>query len=314
MGTPRWIDTLAQFLAGGSGGVTATSLVYPLDRLKMMGIRQGRIDWESIRARPTQLFEGLQGALIETFVYNAVSFGMYEVLKAAYVRRAGLPKGSLLPPPAAAVVGCCAGVLTSFAASPLKVIEMRQQGGGGEGWLQAFINIHKEHGPGGFFRGVEGSLAMAPMDTTINFFSMDVLKALTARLLLPNGTAAQQRQLQEQLSAGTLLLLGFVAKALCVCVLFPIGSAKDKLQSLTGEDMQALSPRSRRESSSILGIWRQTLRKSSIFALYRGFRAALVSNCFKGALRAYVNERAKLRAIALLTMLFVSKGSRMQVS
>ena len=69
------LEMASQLVSGGVSGVLSTAVAHPIDRLKMMVIRDSAIDWGSLAANPAQLLDGLSGSLVEAFVYNGTNFG-----------------------------------------------------------------------------------------------------------------------------------------------------------------------------------------------------------------------------------------------
>ena len=236
------------------------------------------------------------------------SAGVYETLKAFYARRQQLSNPSLLPPVTALLIGSCAGVITSCVSCPFKVVAMRQSGGTGEGYLEAVANIWNEGSLSGFFKGLEGSLLSGPLDTAFSFFSFDVLKSMAAGMVAPGSDAAQCAQIQ--LSAALLLLLGALAKAISVTLIFPLRFAKDKVQSLTASDVKAMSPRSQQTAGSIAGTLTRTVRKEGLLGVYSGLIADLYSSCLKNAIKAYINERLTPITLALLVTILRSRRTQ----
>jgi len=256
-----------------------------------MTIREGAIDWNRLKEEPGLLLEGFFGALIEAGAYNGLNFGVYEMLRGVWLRHHGLPAGVLLESRAALMIGTCAGVVTSTCSCPLKVIAMRQLAGSNESWLEAIRNVYKEQGVAGLWKGIEGGLMITPLDTSISFFAFDALKHLAARGLLPNGTAEQRRELATgRLHARVLLLLGFIAKAISVLVIFPLRFGKDKLQSLVGGDQAG--------NSTIFDAWRDAIKQDGFKGLYKGLFQDLSSAPVKNAVRAMVSERLKPLSLA----------------
>jgi len=247
----------------------------------------------SIRGRILDIatiFLTLTQTTTQAGIYNALNFGVYEALRGIWLRRVGLPAGTLLSQKIALLIGCCAGIVTSSFSCPFKVIAIRQLAGSGESFLTAMRNVVKEQGVRGLWRGVEGGWMISPLDTSIAFFSFDLLKHGVAQIMLPSGTFEERVKLQSTFSASFLLLMGFVAKAISVCIIFPLRFGKDKLQSLTGDDNEG--------QSTIFDIWAETVKKGGLLGVYAGLKQDLSSACVKNAVRTLISERLKPLSLA----------------
>jgi hypothetical protein len=104
--------------------------------------------------------------VIETAAYNGLQFGIYELVKALWIRQRGLKPDALIGTIANLVIGLISGTFTQSLTCPLKCIAIRIGSGvtGDTSMAEAAANIAKEGGLGvGLLtQGVPGVASRTP--------------------------------------------------------------------------------------------------------------------------------------------------------
>eukprot|EP00038_Savillea_parva_P001801 m.107509 g.107509 ORF g.107509 m.107509 type:complete len:586 (+) comp10623_c0_seq1:98-1855(+) len=165
---PNWLESVGHAAAGGSAGVVAMAMIYPIDTIKTRlqleqpAIPPGLAGWPLVMA----LYAGLPLGLLETGAVHGTSFLAYEFIKGLWIRATlgrALQPGEEPPVPpflAHTMLGCLASFFTQTVTLPLKIILVRVQGGKATGFMDAARQVLKESGPKGFFAGLTSNLFM----------------------------------------------------------------------------------------------------------------------------------------------------------
>lgn len=230
----------SQFFAGASAGVAVLLATHWLDTLKLLG-QLGPIDWPAIRRAPLHLYMGITPAVIETAAYNGINFGVYELVKLYWQRRTGAAVGALVPDVTNLFMGLFSGVITQCCTSPLKVVAVRLGSGntGEKSMSEACRNLWKEGGAFAFFRGNLAGLSSQPLTIALSFYFFERFRFYAERAF--------------GVSSAVTLIAGGLAQDATIMVVYPVRSAKDKLQGQ--KDGQY---------SGVMDVWRASYQKSGI--------------------------------------------------
>lgn len=265
---------LSQFFAGASAGVAVLLATHWLDTLKLLG-QLGPINWNALLHNPAKLYMGIWPAVIETGAYNGINFGIYELVKLYYQRHTGSAVGTLVPNVTNLLMGLFSGVITQTVTSPLKVVAVRLGSGNtkDQSMAAAFRNVWREGGFGAFFRGNVAGLTSQPLTIALSFYFFERLRfyaehvvgaspattlvtgaARCSALLCMRPTSSTQFR---QHAAPTLLCCmgasGGLAQDLTILLVYPVRSAKDKLQGQTDG-----------EYSGLVDVWRTAYCRSGV--------------------------------------------------
>eukprot|EP01006_Ploeotia_vitrea_P036408 TRINITY_DN66017_c0_g1_i1.p1 TRINITY_DN66017_c0_g1~~TRINITY_DN66017_c0_g1_i1.p1 ORF type:complete len:347 (+),score=167.23 TRINITY_DN66017_c0_g1_i1:134-1042(+) len=166
---PVWLKTVQPFLFGGTAGMLATTIIQPIDMVK---VRIQLLEGKATTKNPLKLagtvikqdgvlglYKGLSAALLRQATYTTARMGIYSKVE-------GLLKGGsteALPFWKKAVAGLTAGGLGSIIGTPADVALVRMQADntlpeaerrGYKNAGDALIKIWRQEGVGGMFKGV----------------------------------------------------------------------------------------------------------------------------------------------------------------
>ncbi|XP_068435009.1 mitochondrial thiamine pyrophosphate carrier [Clinocottus analis] len=184
------------FVCGGLAACSATVVCQPLDTLRTRFAAQGQTKvYRNLRHAVSTMYRsegvltfyrGLCPTLVAVFPYAGLQFFFYNVFK------------KLLPPPPketgnlgghlrSLVCGSGAGIISKTITYPFDLFKKRLQVGGFEaarvqfgqvrsykGLVDCMVQIAKEEGVRGFFKGLSPSLVKAAMSTGFTFFWYEV--------------------------------------------------------------------------------------------------------------------------------------------
>lgn len=174
--------------AGACAGMTATALTHPLDtlRLRLALPNSGYTGLSNafvtiIRSEGVgALYKGLAPTLVGIAPYAALNFASYDLLK----RRLYNNKNSNIPqqqnPAANLAIGGLAGTVAATVCYPLDTIRRRMQMKGTmyENQVHAFVQIWRNEGFKGFYRGWAANTIKVVPQNAIRFVSYEALKSM----------------------------------------------------------------------------------------------------------------------------------------
>ncbi|XP_034075785.1 mitochondrial thiamine pyrophosphate carrier [Gymnodraco acuticeps] len=209
------------FLCGGLAACSATVVCQPLDILRTRFAAQGQTKvyrnlrhavftmWRSEGV--LSFYRGLSPTLLAVFPYAGLQFFFYNVFK------------KRLPPPITAgdsagkgllgslVCGSGAGMISKTLTYPLDLFKKRLQVGGFEaarahfgqvrsyrGLVDCAVQIFKDEGVRGFFKGLSPSLVKAALSTGFTFFWYEVVVIAMHSLKQRQRTNGSPRGLEER--------------------------------------------------------------------------------------------------------------------
>ncbi|KAA8585022.1 mitochondrial thiamine pyrophosphate carrier [Etheostoma spectabile] len=179
------------FLCGGLAACSATVVCQPLDTLRTRFAAQGETKvYSNLRHAVSTMcrsegvltfYRGLSPTLMAVFPYAGLQFFFYNVFKKllAPTAEAGNSGGDLR----SLVSGSGAGIISKTMTYPFDLFKKRLQVGGFEaarvhfgqvrnyrGLVDCMVQIAKEEGVRGFFKGLSPSLVKAALSTGFTFF------------------------------------------------------------------------------------------------------------------------------------------------
>jgi hypothetical protein len=265
------MSAIDHFLAGALAGVAATGISHPVDAIMVLRVRGMALG--EILSNPMQLGRGWTMSIVESGMFNGFNFGIYELIKAFVEKATGQPLS------ASAFRNILAASASSsmcqFISCPQKRIQYRMQSGDGKmGIVDHAAAIYKEGGAWGFWEGISSCLATVP-DLAFAFYIFDFLK-LWWQL--------RTKRAIELFTPMESFLLGVVAKATSVSIVYPTRFAKITAQSQSIEDKE-------RNGGTVTGIWREALEKKGVFGLYEGLYADITAASMRNALKFLFKDR-----------------------
>ncbi|KAM4530142.1 mitochondrial thiamine pyrophosphate carrier [Odontesthes bonariensis] len=194
------------FVCGGLAACSATVVCQPLDTLRTRFAAQGEPKvYSNLRHAVSSMwrtegaltfFRGLSPTLVAVFPYAGLQFFFYKVFKEllAPPPKAGESGGNLR----SLVCGSGAGMISKTMTYPFDLFKKRLQVGGFEaarvhfgqvrsyrGLTDCMVQIAKEEGIPGFFKGLSPSLVKAALSTGFTFFwyefFLDVMRNMKTR-------------------------------------------------------------------------------------------------------------------------------------
>ena len=204
------LNPLERLAAGSAAGATAVLFTYPLDLVRArMAVNVGfRTTTGHMRATisslvadkgPMALYQGLSPTLLGILPYAGLSFGTFETLKVALIRRTA-PDGRVargqenaLSIPERLACGAISGLVAQTATYPLDTVRRRMQTEGavgvdyrsGSSAPRRFTSmaataraIVLSEGAAALFKGVSMNWVKGPVAVSISFTSFDTIKRL----------------------------------------------------------------------------------------------------------------------------------------
>ncbi|XP_029456403.1 mitochondrial thiamine pyrophosphate carrier isoform X3 [Rhinatrema bivittatum] len=195
-------DPMVHFICGGFAACTASLTNQPLDTLRTRFAAQGEPKvYKTLRHAivtmyktegPLTFYRGLTPTMIAIFPYAGLQFSFYNILKRVYewaMPAARWKRGNVKN----LVCGSCAGVISKTMTYPFDLFKKRLQVGGFErarmafgqvrtynGLLDCVVQIVRDEGPKGFFKGLSPSLVKAALATGFTFFWYELFCGLLA--------------------------------------------------------------------------------------------------------------------------------------
>lgn len=197
------------FVCGGLAACSATVFCQPLDTLRTRFAAQGEPKiYRNVRHAVFTMwrsegwltfYRGLSPTLVAVFPYAGLQFFFYNVFRKMLnpATKAGNSGGGLQ----SLLCGSGAGMISKTITYPFDLFKKRLQVGGFEearlhfgqvrtykGLLDCMVQIAREEGPQGFFKGLSPSLLKAALSTGFTFFwyefFLDLLRDLKERQVL----------------------------------------------------------------------------------------------------------------------------------
>lgn len=181
---------MQRLAAGAMAGATSTTMMYPLEVVSSRfvmnkGAYKSIPDAMATIARtegPKALYSGLGPSLVGIVPYAGISYGMFDILRRAYMKSAKVEKPSVGTNLAIGVLSGWTAMMVSF---PLEVTRRRLQvqGMAGQpkrykGMMDAFKKIAKEEGLSTFYAGWQpATLKLAPA-AAVSFATYQLVKDL----------------------------------------------------------------------------------------------------------------------------------------
>ncbi|XP_051995567.1 mitochondrial thiamine pyrophosphate carrier [Xyrauchen texanus] len=177
------------FICGGLAACSATMACQPLDTLRTRFAAQGEPKiYRNLRHAvatmcrsegPLAFYRGLTPTLVAVFPYAGMQFFFYNVLKNLMQPQETKSKGDLQ----SLISGSFAGVISKTLTYPFDLLKKRLQVGGFEearmqfgqvrtyrGFVDCVVQIAREEGLKGFYKGLSPSLLKAALSTGFTFF------------------------------------------------------------------------------------------------------------------------------------------------
>jgi solute carrier family 25 phosphate transporter 23/24/25/41 len=202
-GTPVEVSMVNKLLAGGTAGVIAQGVIYPLETLKtrMMSssgmtaeaqgsgnvmLRVAREMWAEAGLRA--YFRGVVPSLVGVFPFAAIDLACFETLKTSYIKyqQAKLPVGEAFSPSTLAtlVCGMISGTTGAVAVYPLSLVRTRLQAQGTPGHptvytgaLDVVRKTFAREGIRGFYKGLVPTLVKVVPAVGISYTVYEKSKA-----------------------------------------------------------------------------------------------------------------------------------------
>lgn len=183
-------DVTRRFIAGGTAGLTACSLAYPLDLLRTRLAAQttdtyyrgiGHALKTIIKDEGTLgLYRGLGATLLQVGPSLAINYAAYETTRSAWLAQTdrSVPTVGM-----SLACGSVAGLISSTATFPLDLVRRRMQlqGQGGSAtvypsYIGAFKEIIRREGLGGLYCGILPEYYKVIPGVAIAFCTYEVMK------------------------------------------------------------------------------------------------------------------------------------------
>eukprot|EP00752_Nemacystus_decipiens_P009615 g8592.t1 len=223
--------------AGAVARFVSISAVYPLDTIKTR-LHLGR----ALGVPPLpDMYRGLASSLVGQVPYGMLTFGTYEIYKAALLKR--------FPDIPHAVTFCAAAVLGDMTGSlwlvPSEVVKVQMQGGVHASVSKATLSIFRKGGLAGFYQGFSGQLGRDVPFRAIQLTSYELLRKMLgswrkrqqdAAALAAGGEPRSRAAVgadagdgKFQLSSGDAALVGGVAGAISASITCPLDVLRTRL-------------------------------------------------------------------------------------
>ncbi|XP_021813818.1 mitochondrial substrate carrier family protein B-like isoform X2 [Prunus avium] len=187
-------DLCVHFVGGGLAGITAASVTYPLDLVRTRLAAQTNVMyykgiWQTLQTISRDeglfgLYKGLGATLLGVGPSIAISFSVYETLRASW--QSHRPNDSTVL--VSLACGSLSGIASSTATFPLDLVRRRKQleGAGGRarvyttGLFGTFKQIFRTEGLRGLYRGILPEYYKVVPGVGICFMTYETLKMLLA--------------------------------------------------------------------------------------------------------------------------------------
>ncbi|XP_070703326.1 mitochondrial thiamine pyrophosphate carrier isoform X2 [Pempheris klunzingeri] len=194
------------FVCGGMAACSATVVCQPLDTLRTRFAAQGEPKvYRNLRHAVSTMcrsegaltfYRGLFPTLMAVFPYAGLQFFFYNVFKKllAPPPKAGKSGGSLT----SLVCGSGAGIISKTITYPFDLFKKRLQVRTYRGLVDCMVQIAKEEGVRGFFKGLSPSLVKAALSTGFTFFWYEFFLNAMRNLKERDGTNGLAKDVGER--------------------------------------------------------------------------------------------------------------------
>ena len=306
-------ENLVHALSGMTGGVSAISMFFPLNSLRM----RLQVD-EKLRAENPfvllskiakkegiqSLYVGWWSSIVSLGFSNFVYFYVYNALKLIYLRR--MQKKDMDPLTNLAIASF-SGTVNVLATTPLWVVGTRlavqnrkrmgttgssvANGEAGarkpyKGVWNSLCRIASEEGIGALWKGVGPSLILVS-NPSIQFLTYERLRAPLSRYAEKRGSP---------ITAFEFFIIGAIAKAVATVLTYPLQIAQSKLRADKG---QAKDP-SQRNYKGTLDCLEKIAKKNGVAGWYKGMETKLWQTVLTAAFQFLTYEKTKALVFYLL--------------
>ncbi|KAM7262627.1 hypothetical protein ACFE04_000310 [Oxalis oulophora] len=249
--------SLRRLISGGIAGAVSRTAVAPLETIRthlMVGSCGNSVSdvFENIMKTEgwTGLFRGNFVNVIRVAPSKAIELFVYDTVKKYLTpKNDEMPK---IPVPASLVAGAVAGVSSTIITYPLELLKTRLtvQRGIYKNFMDAFVRIIQEEGPGELYRGLTPSVIGVVPYAATNYYAYDTLRK-----------AYRKAFKKEEINNVMTLLIGAAAGAISSSATFPLEVARKHMQAgaLNG-----------RQYNNMLHALASILETEGIQGLYRG--------------------------------------------
>ncbi|KAK3095911.1 hypothetical protein FSP39_020685 [Pinctada imbricata] len=267
------------FLYGGFASIAAEFGTFPIDttktRLQVQG-QQFDVHLAQIKYRGMvhalyrilkeegylALYSGIAPALLRQATYGTIKIGVYHSMKGIFVSD---PRDETLP--VNILCGIVAGVVSSCIANPTDVLKVRLQAqcqqADRTSMLRAFIQIYKQEGVGGLWRGVGPTAQRAATVAGVMLPAYDVFK----KYIILSGVLEDTKE--------THFLASFCAGVIGAVFSTPIDVAKTRM--MNQRKLKAATLQHGHGANTVL-LYRssldclsRTVKTEGLSAIYKGF-------------------------------------------
>lgn len=255
-------------VAGGMSGMFTNTVLHPLDTLKTLRQSDPKSFkglaptlFSIIRKKgPQALYSGIVPALIGSALSSAIYFGMYEYSKArmseTFPSAWASPRSRL---PLISLSAASGNIASSVVFVPKEVLKQRLQfGKHGHTFLAVIVNLFKQSGIAGFYRGYRATLFRNIPSAMIRFAAYEEIKIAITRLRTDGDTG-------RTMSPHEFVLAGSLAGALSSACTTPMDLVK------TGLATGVIEP-----GTSLPVAFREIVRKRGVTGLFIGIRPRII--------------------------------------
>ncbi|XP_027070785.1 adenine nucleotide transporter BT1, chloroplastic/mitochondrial-like [Coffea arabica] len=220
-------SSLRRLISGAIAGAVSRTSVAPLETIRThlmvgsCGTSTGEVFQNIMNNEGWQgLFRGNLVNVIRVAPSKAIELFAYDTVKKQLTPKTGEePKQ---PIPASLIAGAVAGISSTLVTYPLELLKTRLtvQRGVYKSFLDAFLKIVREEGPGELYRGLTPSLIGVVPYAASNYFAYDSLRK-----------AYKQVFKQEEIGNVATLLIGSAAGAISSSATFPLEVARKHMQA-----------------------------------------------------------------------------------
>uniref|UniRef100_A0A0B6Y7I0 Solute carrier family 25 member 7 n=1 Tax=Arion vulgaris TaxID=1028688 RepID=A0A0B6Y7I0_9EUPU len=274
------------FLYGGLASITAECGTFPIDTTKTRLQIQGQVTDAHLRDLKYRgmlhafmrifkdegahaLYSGIAPAILRQATYGTIKIGVYHTLKRTLITD---PANETLA--INVFCGIVAGITSSTIANPTDVLKVRMQARGAsatnENMFYSFVNIYKQEGVSGLWRGVGPTAQRAAIVSGVELPAYDVVK----KHIILSGYLGDTKETHFLAS----FLAGFAgalaSNPVDVCKTRMMNQQKVKLIPTVTAGANSVSAQIPSTSSFYTSTWDclvRTVKTEGITALYKGF-------------------------------------------
>jgi len=272
-------ENLVHAISGMTGGVTAITVFYPLNIIRMklqvdeamksdsvLGVAKKIADTEGFSA----LYQGWWSSVVSLGASNFVYFYVYNAMKTVYKKLIAQSEKAVIDPITNLIIASLAGVINVLATTPLWVAGTRLSTQSKKssdnrkpyaGVADCLQRIASEEGVPALWKGVGPSL-MLVSNPSIQFVTYERLRAPIAKAAEKRGTP---------ITALEFFVIGAIAKALATVLTYPIQLAQSRLRADKGTTEDP-TKRNYKDSSDVL---KKIYKQEGVKGLYKGMEAKL---------------------------------------